>query len=82
MISDTHMYVSRYNHTVHTHSLYCTYIRMYACMHYRVSFGKMGKGGGGGGGQNKTYEKMGPIKFLNLYPQRCIFRLICGSQMT
>ena len=33
---------------------------------------------GGGGG----LRACSPIKLLNLYPQRCIFRLICGSQMT
>ena len=51
---------------------------------------------GKGGGQNNTYEKHGGAKgvrviarllggyvgILNLYPKRCIFRLICGSQMT
>ena len=64
----------------HTHSI-------------RVSFRKIGKGGktiltknmGGGGAKGVcmiAYLLGGYGGILNLYPKRCIFRLICGSQMT
>ena len=58
----------------------------------RVSFRKMGKGGGakqclqkhGGdkGSARISVPSRGYGGILNLYPNRCIFRLICGSQMT
>ena len=48
---------------------------------------KMGGGGGGKGSAREIAPSRGSggilsHKILNPYPQRCIFRLFCGSQMT